>query len=215
MIYLYYTNLANIPWNNLEKKIGIVSDHEKDKIYTYRFEKDRITSLGGKLLLLEAIQEALKTKVDRLPPIAYNTFGKPYFSDLSFCFNISHSSTFAICVFSEKEGELGTDIEEINPIDINEYRSVLNDSEYSMLKDRDHSAFFRLWTIKEAIMKAEGKGFHLNPLSIEIETTDAEHTCSLNNKTWFIKTFQINSSMISIASSFKEEIVCKEIKMER
>jgi len=35
MIYLNYTNLANIPWNNLEKKIGIVSDHEKDEIYTY------------------------------------------------------------------------------------------------------------------------------------------------------------------------------------
>ena len=52
----------------------------------------------------------------------------------------------------------GIDIEEIKPISNAMFKRVATDSEWQLWNDRSEKLFFRYWTAKEAVLKAEGLG---------------------------------------------------------
>lgn len=212
MVLLYYTDLNLIRWSEIEHRINILPKIEQSKIYNLKFEKDRLMSLGGKLLLSLALSHYNETNSYDCLDIKYNDYGKPYIEGFPFSFNISHSSNIVICGFSD-EGEIGVDIEEIRNVDIEEYHQVLNPSEYQMLKSGQTEDFFRLWTIKEAVMKAEGKGFYMDPISINIESLNDGNALTMEDKVWFIETLKIEGNMITIASSSNKKAIIQEISL--
>jgi phosphopantetheinyl transferase len=76
-------------------------------------------------------------------------------------FNTSHSRTQALVALS-RVGEIGVDVEDIGRVDERVVRRSLSNEEYERLvvmnsEDRT-TAFFRLWTVKEACAKATGVG---------------------------------------------------------
>lgn len=88
-------------------------------------------------------------------------------------FNVSHSGRHGLIAIS-RTGRLGVDIEERDSerdldllIDM-----VLGEQEKADLSSRQGAErtylFFKLWTLKEALLKAVGKGFHLDATGIEI-----------------------------------------------
>lgn len=103
--------------------------------------------------------------------------GKPFAvvdeTAVSHGFNVSHSGRHGLIGFST-DPMLGVDIEERIPrtdVDgIGAYvfshheRSVLAAAEGS----RKMETFYRLWTLKEALIKAIGKGFSCNPCTFEV-----------------------------------------------
>lgn len=214
MISLLYMNLSSIRWNSLEYYIDIVSDEEKNKIYKLRFEKDRLLSLGGKVLLSKALYQLGISKTDKLPPIGYNNYGKPYIKDFDIWFNISHTSSFVVCAISD-QGDIGVDIENIRAIDIEEYRQILTTSEYQKLKTGSFEDFFHLWTTKEAVMKAEGKGFFMDPLSISVDLSNTSNRICIDTNIWFIETLRVQNNIIKIASTSLEKAIAKEICLFR
>lgn len=103
-----------------------------------------------------------------------NSFGKP--SLLAFeegshpiNFNLSHSGSYAIVAIS-RQGQLGVDIEKIcahHDIEllVNTYFSLTERQMFRLLPEDVHMLeFFRIWTRKEAFIKALGMGFSF-PLS--------------------------------------------------
>ena len=79
-------------------------------------------------------------------------------------FNLSHSKSHGLLAFAQ-EGQLGVDVEDWDPrrnID-GAIRRVFSETEQAALRaaDPEHrrKLFFRLWTIKEALIKATGEGF--------------------------------------------------------
>lgn len=88
-------------------------------------------------------------------------------------FSVSHSFNNGLLAFSN-EGRVGADIEERklrHDID-GPIRDVFSTIEQRALDDAAPEAklamFFRLWTIKEAIIKATGEGFRANTSSFSI-----------------------------------------------
>ncbi len=88
-------------------------------------------------------------------------------------FNVSHSGRHGL-VAHAPEGRLGVDIEDLRPrrrLDLlmdgalgpEERREVTEKEGEEQLR-----FFFRLWTMKEAVLKAHGKGFLLDATSFEI-----------------------------------------------
>ncbi|MEM8953051.1 MAG: 4'-phosphopantetheinyl transferase superfamily protein [Verrucomicrobiota bacterium] len=83
-------------------------------------------------------------------------------------FNVSHSGDYALMGFS-KGGEVGVDVEGHrkmrDALDVG--ARVYSDAELSYLRslneDDRKRAFFRLWTCKEAVLKAEGLGLAGKP----------------------------------------------------
>lgn len=106
-------------------------------------------------------------------------FGKPYAlvqdQPAPMSFNVSHSGNHGLVAYAPT-GRLGVDIEERDPrrdlsllID-----TVLGPEERTALaltqgQARTH-LFFKLWTLKEAVLKALGEGFALDATCIRIPT---------------------------------------------
>lgn len=90
-----------------------------------------------------------------------NTYGKPYLKENSVFFNISHSGkTWAIALSGNDE--VGIDIESIS--NVKGYKDIVSsyfhseEITYINNSNDDKRAFFYLWTRKEALLKAIGKG---------------------------------------------------------
>ena len=76
-------------------------------------------------------------------------------------FNISHSATAVACAWQNR-GKVGIDIEDVIPVDPEMYKRVFHPSEWRTLEsEKDARQFFTLWTRKEALIKAQGRGMLL------------------------------------------------------
>lgn len=165
MSIVCFADITNYSWDFIKHHLSILPDKEREKILNKRKEEDRCLSLLGKMLLLRILKEYEDWKEKVLPELLFNPYGKPYIDGMG-SFNISHSGNVVVCGYSD--AEIGIDIEEIHPIDLDEFKSVLTPNEYNLLKSSEINNFYRVWTQKEAIMKATGKGFYLNPLDIDL-----------------------------------------------
>ncbi len=99
--------------------------------------------------------------------------------DTPLWFNLSHTDGFAVCV-AGRVSQLGVDVENVN-------RKTSHDelaqryfaaAEYDYLRNLpphlQREAFFRIWTLKEAYIKAEGKGLSI-PLASFSFRFSADH----------------------------------------
>lgn len=90
----------------------------------------------------------------------YTSHGKPYLPDSSLQFNVSHSGDYGILAAAERR-QVGIDIECIRPIDMLKIaKRFFIQEEYDYLaslpKAERQRTFFRIWTCKEAFIKARG-----------------------------------------------------------
>jgi 4'-phosphopantetheinyl transferase len=94
--------------------------------------------------------------------------GKIFFLHKIQKFNISHSGDFVVCALSN-EFEMGLDIEQILPVPLVDFKNIMSEIEWKEITSVEGlTAFYRLWTMKEAVCKAEGIGLinelnNLNP----------------------------------------------------
>ncbi|CAK7193472.1 hypothetical protein COMNV_01688 [Commensalibacter sp. Nvir] len=113
--------------------------------------------LAGRVLLSQALYPL------SLPEITYNRYGKPEFNGgLSCWFNISHSGNHIALLLSD-EGAVGCDIEILRPR--NNWQRLVEkifskDEKkriYMEPDDRKLAIFWRIWTLKEAMLKQKGE----------------------------------------------------------
>lgn len=117
----------------------------------------------------------------------YNQHGKPQlaFPQENLFFNLSHSSDYAVLALSQVK-KTGVDVEKTD-FTIN-YRGIADQfftsDERSTLDQvpeaRQRRCFYRLWTRKEAVLKAMGTGFKTSSQDSENTKTD-----------WTIRTFPL------------------------
>lgn len=93
-----------------------------------------------------------------------NEFGKPRLADHpGVHFSLSHSQDRALLAVSEGP-EIGVDLEMMRPVDhLDLARRYFHPDEISAIERHDdpRQAFFRIWTLKEAVVKAIGLGLSL------------------------------------------------------
>ena len=104
-------------------------------------------------------------------------YGKPFAEvdelPTSISFNISHGGDHGLIAVAPR-GRLGVDIEERVPRDdLDELTDAVlgpnEKREYTQLcQSRRFQFFFRIWTLKEALIKALGLGFSLDPAAFEV-----------------------------------------------
>ena len=211
IITIYYINIEDISWNEISSMLNIVSKQEQQKILEMQHEKDRCLSLVGKLLLLYSLNQNLTQKVNRLPKFEYTLYGKPQWENISSFFNISHSGNMVACAYGYDKN-IGIDVELIKNYNTNEFAIILTAKEYEQLqKSSNIIKFIRIWTIKEAVLKADGRGFYADPQKIIIQDNKAY----FENRILSIKSKTIREQyLISIASEFDSEILYKELNIK-
>jgi|GEM_PF-819052 len=104
--------------------------------------------------------------------LSVSSFGRPL-TDLPLDFNLTHSGQFVLCAGST-DCRVGIDTEQCKSIDFADFKSVMTPSQWDVIHTADNPelAFFHYWTMKESVIKADGRGLS-RPLH-EIEVVDMQ-----------------------------------------
>ena len=93
--------------------------------------------------------------------IARGGYGKPSLAEYpEVCFNLSHAKGIAACIVSDRE--CGIDCEQVREFRPNVLKRAFSENERLLVENASPDSrglmFFRLWTLKEAFVKALGIG---------------------------------------------------------
>jgi 4'-phosphopantetheinyl transferase len=181
----------------------------QQKISNFRRWQDQHAALFSKLLLQHALSQAGYNS-DCLNQLKYDLYNRPSI-DNKIDFNISHSGEYVVCAISD-QGRLGIDIELIKPINISDFNNYMTTEQYLSItrSKQSYKKFYELWTTKEAVIKADGRGLSIPLLDIKLDSNKA----SLYEKQWFISKIDIDINYVShLVTSWKNTTInLKEIK---
>lgn len=190
-IFYAYNNLSLQPLN-FEGYLKRVPGTARLKICRFHRRQDAYASLVGFLLLADGLDSLGFDGHNLVREMEYDGRNKPRLSNGLPDFNISHAGDLVVCAISA-DTQLGIDIEERKPIDTSDFDSCWCPEEMEWLRHQDDttSAFFYLWTRKEAVLKAFGKG-----LSIDLKAINVLHdrVVTGENGTWTLQPLHIHTS---------------------
>lgn len=186
------------PGESIVRFCSLLTRDEEERRVNFHFEKDRHQFLLTRYLVKSVLSTYFPTVAPCDWRFSVNRYGRPSVSAPSICaefsFNLSHTNNVIVCAVSVL-GNVGIDVEFVrndrqvvgisdrffSPKEVDLMRS-LREHEKSIL-------FYRLWTLKEAFVKAEGRG-----LSIAFD------------KFWF----EISSRSIRIYSDSALDVECSK-----
>ncbi|MEI6756849.1 MAG: 4'-phosphopantetheinyl transferase superfamily protein [Chlorobium sp.] len=194
----------------------LLGDEERLHCLRFRQERDRIAYVAAHALLRCTLSQTLG-----LPPasliIARDSMGKPFLhapESLRLDFNISHTAGM-VAVAISKAGKVGVDVEAVDrkmmpQHDVSAFgMSHEEKTELASLSEPERSdAFFDLWTAREAVAKADGRGLSLPFSLIRIDrarntATIPEHESS-SGSNWSLWREQL-SSLHRLAVAWPQE----------
>jgi 4'-phosphopantetheinyl transferase len=155
-------------WNTL-------SSSEKDRANRFLRVEDRALFVLTRGTLRRLLSEATGVAAEKIA-FAEGPCGKPCLVETHGPqFNVSHSGSWALIGFSGSR-DIGVDIEFMRAAggELDLARSFFSAAEYRSLEglERDMllSSFYKIWTCKEAVLKACGAGIaeHLKDFSVEL-----------------------------------------------
>lgn len=168
MVHIHIASCRHVSLDTIVRQYGSqLTPGIIDNALSYRMEDDAKRFLLGRILLLRGM---IKTgaPAPSLASLAYTKYKKPFMPG-GYHFNISHSGEYVMCAISNEP--LGIDIEEIKPVDLADFSHCFTIAERrSMLASADPlPAFYRLWTLKEAVIKADGRGMHIPLADVQVD----------------------------------------------
>jgi 4'-phosphopantetheinyl transferase len=126
----------------------------------------RLRFLAGRLLARQLFRTLCPGEIC---PLIIGSAGKPFLgSRPQWGVSIAHSGAIVACALNTR-GHVGIDAEAIRPVDFAVFEAYFLSQEWEYV--RQHSdpayAFMELWTRKEAVAKADGRGMGMDFLSID------------------------------------------------
>ena len=161
VVHLWWWRLAVSP-ARLESLWQVLAPAELERARRFHFDRHRNAFVAAR----GTLRELIGGYVDRAPrevEFAYGSHGKP--SVAGIYFNLSHCAGFALAAFT-REFELGVDVEAVDrTVDLQVARRFFSPAEsaslFALPEAERAEAFLRIWTRKEAVIKAYGKGLAL------------------------------------------------------
>ncbi len=159
-----------------EAAFAWLDQSEQDRWHQFQVDRPRREFALCRAALRANLCDRLGCTNDQLS-FGLHQYGKPFAIvsgvPSTASFNVSHSGMHGLIAFAP-HGQLGVDVEErVTNCDIDGIgRTVFGWREQSLLANsigtRKTRMFFTLWTIKEALIKALGTGFSLDPSGFEV-----------------------------------------------
>lgn len=203
-IHIWSKNLKSFP-SEIEKISTILSSEEIERANKFHFERDRNRFIIARGTLRKILSRYLNIEPKKLQ-FTYSERGKPYLTNTSILFNLSHSQDLALYGIT-KINLIGIDLEYIRPI--NDAKSLakrfFSPQEYNLINqlppEKQQETFFKLWTCKEAYLKATGDGLAggLEKVEISLNSEKPIEFLSINGdikaaSNWYLYQFipQVN-----------------------
>lgn len=154
----------------------------------------------------EAAAQALDESARRsgLPRLRWERDGAgvPVF-ELGVCWSLSHKTSVAAGVVATTP--VGIDVEVIEPRNPGLWEYVASNWEQALLPDRDWATFFRLWTAKEAVLKANRVGLSkLDACRLIASPTQSCATLTFEETPWTVTFFASERILAALAHKCAE-----------
>ncbi|MFS0915991.1 4'-phosphopantetheinyl transferase family protein [Brevibacillus sp. 179-C 1.1 NHS] len=218
LIQVYWVALPDEnPLEQIRHRSDLLDPEEMTTFQRYRVPFKKVEFLTGRVLIKELLGRVLRIPAERVR-LRKNDYGKlfvhhallPPEYQRAISFNLSHTDGMVVCVLALEE-EAGIDVEKIAGDHLNVMPQVFTPAEIDYVEamdrpDRKQEAFYRIWTRKEAVMKAEGMGFSLPPLSFSVPLMEQPE----EDETYSFDTFQpLRSYLVSVA--IKKDMPAKRL----
>lgn len=171
-----------------ERVVAALSESAVLKAESYAYERDKLLSLGGALLV-----QAFTAK----SPLLYNKYKKPYKKEKPF-FNVSHSGD-KVGIFISDEAEVGFDIQIIKSQSEKLKNYIFSEGEKELINN--DTDFVRLWTLKEAAAKCVGTG--IVDLKTQILSDIADNSFIFKSEKFYYKNY-VTGDYIACACSMEK-----------
>jgi|TARA_B110000503_G_C7148843_1_gene414223 4'-phosphopantetheinyl transferase len=188
---------------NLEcTQLSYLSLTEQEILDSIKDESRKVKTIFSRALLFHVLN---KNGLEDLHDLKVTRNGKPYLTNSrNIHLNISYSGNLIICAISFNT-PIGVDVEKIKPKNLDHFKLYFTEQEWHNISINENSLkrFYELWTRKEALVKADGRG-----LSIDLSS----FSCLGNNEqiereNWYIKNFLVDEGYsCAIASKANDPI---------
>lgn len=212
MVEIYGINInESLGMNNIQSLIKHISPARRERAMRLYRIQDSYRSVLGEILVRYAIcykSGCLNKEIE----MRFTTGQKPkllFPTDLFF--NISHSGDWVVCALSSNT--VGVDVEYMQKVNLQIAKSFFSSSEYRFILNQDseeefQKRFYRVWTLKESYVKADGRGLLLPMKSFSILFDEDCIFVDTENrlKNCNFKTFQIGDDYIAAVCSVEKPI---------
>ncbi len=149
---LKISKITDFSFEELNECFKKLDKNEKQLILKKKNSAARNISLAARVLLMHGLTEHFGINY---PQIKRTANGKPYLADNKVYFSISHTRDTVAVAFSQYP--VGVDAEYVREYNEGVCRKMFSVSEREFVNG-DDTKFTKLWTMKEAAVKATGQG---------------------------------------------------------
>lgn len=207
MIKVLYAHFPKRLPDTLQKQyLNCLPQRFRESTARYRRWEDQHAHMLGKLLLRLGLERHGYGQ-DVLSELHYTFENRPYLPDNT-DFNISHTDNYVVCAIA-KDMILGIDIERIKPIDFSDFDITMNEIQWKEIKEATDPTrqFFEYWTLKESLIKADGRGLSIPLTELVWKDSQLQH----DGRKWHFQSVYIADEIpCHVASNKPEESVTLE-----
>jgi 4'-phosphopantetheinyl transferase len=135
----------------VQRMLPLVSAQRREQALRFKHTFGQYCCLKSWLILQDLVEIPKYRDID----FRYNEHGKPYWENGPY-FSISHCKQGIAVAIDDQP--IGIDIEGIRHADADLIARTMNEEELLRIKELGIREFTRLWTCKEAVVKAQGVG---------------------------------------------------------
>ncbi|MBT9393138.1 4'-phosphopantetheinyl transferase superfamily protein [Hymenobacter sp. NST-14] len=175
MIELWYTpfGLAALPPMVLAGYLARLPPAWQQRVLACRRPARQQATLFGALLLQHALSAQAEPQL--LEHVQRTPDNRPYLPGSEIDFNLAHSGGYVACALSTT-CRVGLDMEYRAPKSIRAFRPHFRSAEWAAImapRTDTLQQFYNLWTQKEAVAKADGRGLNIPLREIQIQHRQA------------------------------------------
>ncbi len=152
MKVLVFDKMEDCTEAEVQRMLPLVSAQRREQALRYKHTFGQFCCLKSWLMLYEGLVDE---GISGLGDFLYNEHGKPYIENGPY-FSISHCKQGIAVAIDDQP--IGIDIEGIRHADEDLIERTMNERERLAIRELGMREFTRLWTQKEAIVKAQGVG---------------------------------------------------------
>lgn len=188
-VHIWTISLKDAVAKNLQRLRQILSDSENKRANRFHFNEHK-----AKFIVTHNALRHILSRYLLVSPEAINfdedDYGKPFIKSNEFAFNLTHSKDYAL-VACAQNGTLGIDVEYIQTsFEDGVAKRFFSEEENHQLQQSTAQMrlplFYQIWSRKEAIIKAVGKGLHLPLKSFTVNSRSCYEQIQLENKFYYL-----------------------------
>jgi 4'-phosphopantetheinyl transferase len=198
-----------------------LNEEEQRRAARFHFQRDRTRFLASRAILRRILARYLDTTPEGIH-FGYAPGGKPFLLEhRDLHFNLSHAEDLLV-VGVARDRPLGVDVERVPCDDVVDSVSRLACSPperraFQSLAAAEGRRFFaRLWTRKEAYMKADGQGMSLRLDHIDVSTSPyrmrlLDDSCDqwLESAQWTLRSFSVRPGYAAALAAEGQEVILR------